>query len=233
MKKNYDYFKICFVSISLSVIFSSCQTVLYTANQPNVPLFNGDNKQQIKAEGTYGTAGIETKIAYSPINHLGIIVNGSFLTANQKKQYFREIGIGGYGKLDKSIVYELYGGYGYGTSSDTAGLTGLFYSEFSRSSYGAFNRWFLQTNIGYVTKNFEGGFAMRFSNVKFTTLRDNYIPVTHSECTFFEPSIVGKIGSENLKFVTSMTFPIIMSGAPLFGFCTYTISMGIQGAVSF
>ena len=232
MNKNNVYFFTCLVTLAFAVIFSSCETVLYTANQPNVPLFNDNNKQQIKAEGSFGTAGIETRIAYSPVNHFGIIVNGSFLTNNQRKQYFREIGIGGYGKMNKTVVYEMYGGYGYGTSSDTAGLTG-FLSEFSRSSYGAYNRWFLQTNIGYISEIFEGGFVMRFSNVKFTELRDSYILNSTSECTFFEPALVGKIGGENLKFVTSMTFPMRLSGTPQFGFNTYTITMGIQGAISF
>jgi hypothetical protein len=231
MNKNSFYILACALALVSAAIFSSCATVLYTANQPNVPLFNDNNKQQIKAEASFGTAGIETKLAYSPINHLGIMFNGSFLTNNERKQYFREIGIGGYGKMNKDFVYEVYGGYGYGTSSDTAGLIG--FSEFSRSSYGAYNRWFLQTNIGYISEYFEGGFVMRFSNVKFTELRDTYIPFTKSECTFFEPTMVGKIGGENIKFVTSMTFPMIISGTPLFGFNTYTISMGIQGSFSF
>lgn len=222
---------ICTLAFGMAIILSSCATVLYTANQPNVPLFNDNNKQQIKAEASFGTAGIESKLAYSPLNHLGIIFNGSFLTNNERKQYFREIGIGGYGKMNKYFVYEVYGGYGYGTSSDTAGLKG--FEEFSRSSYGAYNRWFLQTNIGYLSEYFEGGFVIRFSNVKFTELRDTYVPNTKSECSFFEPSLVGKIGGENIKFVTSMTFPMIVSGTPLFGFNTYTITMGIQGSFSF
>jgi hypothetical protein len=229
--KNNTYILACLVTLALAITISSCETVLYTANQPNVPLFNDNNKQQIKAEGSFGTAGLEGKLAYSPVNHFGIIINGSFLTNNQRKQYFREIGFGGYGKMNKTVVYEVYGGYGYGTSSDTAGLTG--FSEFSRRSYGAYNRWFLQTNIGYISETFEGGFAMRFSNVKFTELRDSYIPSTTSECTFFEPSLVGKIGGENLKFVTSITLPMRISGIPLFGYSTYTITMGIQGAISF
>jgi hypothetical protein len=226
-------FPLAFLSLIIFVLlFSSCQTVLYTANQPNVPLFDDNNKQQIKAEGSFGTAGLEGKLAYSPVNHMGIIVNGSFLTKNERKQYFREIGIGGYGKMNKSVIYEVYGGYGYGTSSDTAGITG-FPSDFSRSSYGAFNRWFLQTDIGYISENLEGALVIRISNVKFTELRDSYFPNVKSECTFFEPTLVGKVGGPNVKFVMSMTFPTIISGAPLFGYNTYTVSMGIQGAISF
>ncbi len=232
MKNCCSRFLNCLALLALSVTFSSCYTVLYTANQPNVPLFKSENKQQIKAEGSFGTAGVEGKIAYSPVNHLGLFFNGSFLTRNERKQYFREIGIGGYSNLDKSIAFEMYGGYGYGTSSDTAGLDGIF-SEFSRSSYGAFNRWFLQSNIGYVTNNVEGGMAFRISNVKFTCLKDSYIPFTTSECTFFEPTFVGKIGNENLKFFGSVTFPMRISGIPLFGYDTYTITMGVQGAISF
>ena len=213
-------------------VFSSCETVLYTTNQPNVPLFSDENKQQIKVEAAYGSAGIETKLAYSPVNHLGIIASGSFLTNDKRKQYLREIGIGGYGKLDKTFTYEIYGGYGFATSSDTAGLTGIF-SSLSRSSYGEFGRWFVQGNIGYVSENFEGGFALKISNVKFNVLRDNYISATTSEATFFEPVLVGKIGSENIKFVTSMTFPTRLNGTPLFGYDTFLITMGIQGAFSF
>lgn len=226
-------FPLAFFSLIIFVLlFSSCQTVLYTANQPNVPLFDDNKKQQIKAEGSFGTAGLEGKLAYSPVNHMGIIVNGSFLTKNERKQYFREIGIGGYGKINKSVVYEIYCGYGYGTSSDTAGLTG-FPSDFSRSSYGAFNRWFLQTDVGYISEILEGALVMRISNIKFTELRDSYFPNVKSECTFFEPTLVGKVGGQNVKFVMSMTFPTLISGAPLFGYNTYTISMGIQGAISF
>ena len=216
----------------IALTLSSCETVLYTANQPNVPLFDGSNKQQIKAEASYGTAGVEGKLAYSPINHLGVIINGSFLTKNQRKQYFREIGIGGYGLMNKTFVYEVYAGYGYGTSSDTAGIIG-FPSDFSRTSYGAFNRWFMQANFGYISPYFEGGIAMRFSNVKFTELRDNYFPNITNECTFFEPTLVGKVGGENVKFVMSMTFPTLMNGSPMFGFNTFVITMGIQGAISF
>jgi hypothetical protein len=232
MRKINLYCLYVSVLVISALILSSCNTVLYTANQPNVPLFDDNNKQQVKAEASYGTAGFEGKLAYSPINHLGIILNGSFLTNNQRKQYFREIGIGGYGKMNKSVVYEIYGGYGYGTSSDTAGLIG-FPSDLSRTSYGAFNRWFMQANIGYVSPYFEGALSMRFCNVKFTELRDNFFPNTTSECTFFEPSLVGKVGGDNVKFVMSMTFPTLMNGTPLFGYNTYVISMGIQGAISF
>jgi hypothetical protein len=224
--------QVSIVSLIFTMVFTSCETVLYTANQPNVPLFTDNNKQQIKAEGSFGNAGIETKLAYSPVNHIGIIVNGSFLTSNERKQYFREVGVGGYGKMNKNVVYEVYGGYGFGTSSDTAGLSG-FLSGFSRSSYGEYGRWFLQGNVGYVSEYFEGGFAMRFSNVKFNVLRDSYLSSTTSECTFFEPTLVGKVGGENVKFVMSMTFPTIMNGAPLFGFNTFVVTKGIQGAISF
>jgi hypothetical protein len=91
----------------------------------------------------------------------------------------------------------------------------------------------MQADFGYISPYFEGGISMRFCNVKFTELRDNYFPNVTNECTFFEPSIVGKVGGENVKFVMSMTFPTIMNGAPLFGYNTYVITMGIQGAISF
>ncbi len=214
-----------------SVVFlSSCNTVLYTANQPNTPLFDDNNKHQIKAEAGYGTAGIEFKAAYSPVNHFGIIVNGSFLTSKTRKQYFREAGIGYYGKFNKSFVYEVYGGFGFGTSSDSTSFNANILN-LGMTSYGEFSRWFLQGNAGYISENFEGGLAFRFSNVVFDVIYNNNITGTNSRAWFFEPTFFGKIGSKNVKLVMSMTFPVYMSGTSAFGFNTYVVMMGIQGSL--
>lgn len=213
-----------------AVLFSSCYTVLYTANQPNAPLFDDNNKHQIKAEAGYGSGGIELKAAYSPVNHFGIIVNGSFLTSKARKQYFREAGIGYYGKFNKSVVYEVYAGYGSGTSSDsTTFLVNNF--DFGMTSYGEFKRWFLQGNAGYISEYFEGGFAFRFSNVIFDVIYNNNVTGKNCSAWFFEPTFFGKIGGENVKLVMSMTFPVYMSGTSGFGFSTYVVSMGLQGSM--
>lgn len=231
MKKCNLQLVLLLMILPVVVLFSSCNTVLYTANQTNTPLFDDNGKHQIKAEAGYGSAGIELKAAYSPINHLGIIVNGSFLTSKARKQYFREVGIGYYGKFNKSFVYEVYGGYGFGTSSDSTSYLVNNY-DFGMTSYGEFNRWFLQGNAGYISENFEGGFAFRFSNVIFDVIYNNKVSGNNSSAWFFEPTFFGKIGSENVKLVMSMTFPVYMSGTSAFGFSTYVVSMGLQGALN-
>lgn len=219
-----------FLLILSLTVFTSCKTILYTANTPSIPLFT--NKNQIKAEVGYGVSGIEPKISYSPIKHLSILGNGSFLSNKERKQYFREFGVGGYGTLDNNFVFEFYTGYGTGTSSDTAGLI-LNTSTFSRTSYGEYERFFIQGNMGYYSENFEGGIALRFSNLNYYHLRDNFLPVTDSRAWFFEPSIAGKVGSKNIKFIFSMTFPTLIGNPPLFGYDTFIISAGIQGMLDF
>lgn len=218
------------ILMPIAVLLASCNTVLYTANQPNTPLFDDNNKHQIKAEAGYGNAGIEVKAAYSPINHFGIIVSGSFLTSKTRKQYFREAGVGYYGKFNKSFVYEIYGGYGFGTSSDSNSFNANTFN-LNLTSYGEFSRWFLQGNAGFVSESFEGGLAFRFSNVVFDVIYNNNVTGTNRSAWFFEPTFFGKIGSENVKLVMSMTFPVHMSGTAGFGFNTYVVTMGLQGSL--
>lgn len=232
MKNYYNRFFVFSIFLLLTVLLQSCSTVLYNANQPSTPLFKDIKKQQVKAEAGFSTAGLEVKAFYSPFNHLGIILNGSFLKSNSRKQYFREAGAGYYGNFNDSFVYEVYTGYGFATSSDSSSLY-VDNINLGETSYGEFNRWFLQGNAGFVSENFEGGIAIRFSNVVFNVLYKNDKYLQNVSSMFLEPSVFGKVGSKNVKLVFAITLPIPVGQSSVFGYATYNISAGIQGALDF
>ncbi|MBT8229977.1 MAG: hypothetical protein KJO50_06930 [Bacteroidia bacterium] len=189
---------------------NSCRTV-YTPNMHNVPLF----KEKDEFRGTFGFN--DFQLAYSPISHLGLMMNAQYHNGGSysepfedgsARKYLIEGGIGYYRNFERSGVFELYGGGGYG---------GVSFDHSSDSEFSAYNsklsRFFIQPSIGFTSEFFDLSFSMRF-------IRLNYFDHDISEYepgsafdedydlrelndhiyTFLEPGITLRVGWNQVKF---------------------------------
>ena len=104
----------------LVAVLSSCSSV-YMPNTPNTPMLT--NKGELYSGGHINFKGNASfTSAYAVTDHIGILLNGSFMNQNREKKAFRnnilEAG-GGYfttfGEKNQRVL-EIYGGLGRGSS---------------------------------------------------------------------------------------------------------------------
>ena len=145
------------VLIALTVIISSCSPV-YFPNMVNSPLFT--DKAEFTATTAIGNTGYNAQMAYAPINHFGLIANGSINSVSYPKFYTYDVGAGYFGKLPEEInsTYEFYLGEGKGQTQNVQG--NLFADPLEDATY---THLFAQSGIGFENRYFAGGIAIRLS----------------------------------------------------------------------
>ncbi len=208
--------------IFFSTLFASCQTTSFLPQTQNVPLFTRDSQLRVSTAFTYRS--IELQGAYSPINHFGIILN----TQANSHYFMPEIGVGGYYSLNKKIITEIYGGYGYGKLkfNDTVKSNDVFHNSPSIKYYDVdlkANKYFLQPAFG-IKFNDKIDLALSFKICywdfsKYSYLYRRYEHITenpNSPITLqytdsvnvsmgnqfsFEPAITFKVGGKYAKFM--------------------------------
>jgi len=157
------------------IYFSSCQTQ-YIPVFPNTPLFNNKNEGQI--EWNISGNGFHGKLAYSPLKHLGLQVNGQLYDyISQKPNSFHayiEPVIGIYHEYS-IFVMELYAGYGFGKTDFNSTLNP------NDHTFTKYNNMFVQYNLGYKTKKLNI-YALsvklcdlNYSGIKYNTLETSLI----------------------------------------------------------
>ncbi len=109
------------MGISLSSCFSPG---VYVQKSTNTPAFEGENEFKVSTTSTFR----ELNMAYTPVNHLGIIANGIYRSSDgdevtfsdkayplNQKYYLGELGLGYYTNWnDNKFFFETYGGVGFG-----------------------------------------------------------------------------------------------------------------------
>ncbi len=223
MKKVRGIF---FLILVLYIVLQSCAPA-YVPNTMNTPLF--ENKNEFKATINGGFNGGDAQFAYTPINHLGIMLNGSFMNNNDSNSYHRhtfgEFGVGYYNAFGIGR-FEVYGGYGLGS------VDSYFKNElFNSKAQATYHRIFIQPSIGISSDFADFSFTPRFVLVNMhlnsTTLEGFN---TGRLDPFFEPAITARFGYKYVKFFMQfgLSVPLIDKNEYIYDYEPFILAFGIH-----
>lgn len=180
----------------LFLLFASCSEKAFVPASQNVPIFTG--KKQWRIDQVIGDGSFDVGVAYSPINHLGTMLN--FQTT--LKGYSIEPGVGGFVYF-KPLVLELYGGYAYVNKQHE-----YMWEELTRVNMKA-NRYFVQPSIGFHFNDFVdcaiSAKASYWAFTKYEHLQDGYYQyaslasINNMRSLTIEPVFTLKAGTETFK----------------------------------
>ena len=110
----------CFlIFISLIIIISGCAPS-YLPNVINTPLLN--NKNEFQGAVNVGASGFDPQFSYALTDHIGLMMNGCFSnsdpsikSSSYNKHQFYEFGAGYFTRDKNNLLFEVYGGAGFGT----------------------------------------------------------------------------------------------------------------------
>ena len=190
----------------IASILSSCAPS-YIPNKINAPLLTSIG--EFKGSISTGTSGVDPQVAYALSNHLGLMINGSFASSNDtseayEKHQFVEIGAGYFANMGSpQFFYEIYGGMGYG-KLESKEKNNLFNSRAKTNN----TRLFVQSTIGYVSKNIECGVSNRFVAANLNESS------SEKTCVFYEPALTCKLGFRLLKAVFQFGVSLPLTNVP-------------------
>ena len=199
--------------VRLACVLALCQScrTAYTPNALNVPLLQEQGEIKLMVSPTNYQA------AYAVTDKIGIMANGRVATSANStsvngtatdsfdaKNTVFEAGIGFYGRTQRNLTYEVYGGGGitqvgfHGTGSSTG-------KNYDVSGM----KFFVQPNIGFTSRGFDIAFSTRLSGLQFSTATGNYTAtelknneldqLASSMHLFLEPAITLRGGYKYVK----------------------------------
>jgi hypothetical protein len=175
---------LCFFILTLCLVGCADHMYLYTPNAVHAPLLQ--EKDEVRVNLMPG----DLQLAWSPVNHLGIMVNGQYMLRTRTKNSdgdvpfydthakgrMLEAGVGYYRRYARTRhsakVMEIYAGYGRGSYS-TIASDYFDISASPRPSYDNYiigtkmERFFIQPAFGVVDGRFDFSFAPRMSVLHF------------------------------------------------------------------
>jgi len=196
------YAKYPLMVLTIATLLSSCAS-LYIPNSVNTPLLTSKNEATISANT--GMNGWDFQAAYSPLNHLGIMLNASGAPILSKSNSYHghkyiEGGLGFNTSFGNSGVFEIYTGGGYGTSQSKSNITVNGDTKTDKVE-GVGARYFIQPSIGAKRNGFEHAFSLRGVYTEFHDVRyDNYTTLHTRFGTYIEPAYTIRFGGRNLLF---------------------------------
>ena len=208
----------------LSSSLTSCYHAYYAPNTTHAALLSRKGETKVNAMYSAGAdtefEGGELQVAHALTRNSALMLNfmavgRSDNTGSQTesgKGSYVELAYGGFKALDnrsKQWIGEVYGGIGRGGARNE-------YSAVDRSKVGI-TKFFLQPAIGFKSRHFEAALAPRLAlvnwKVKESVLSpDNAVAgdlaIIRANPTFFsfEPGILLRAGSENIKFQAGLSF---------------------------
>ena len=216
-----------------TVMLSSCSPYYYSPNKGNIPNIREKNDIRLDAglSGGFVMRGADVQLAYSPLNHLGIMVNGALstsinttsnnsITKRDSRSKYLEAGLGYFTKLEenKNWVFEVYAGAGKGDYK-------VFYTV-DQTARIYLDKYFIQPSLSFThpNKNIEFSIGSRFSGALhslgyFNLLdgmdRDEYylrnLQNTVNELSvYWEPTFRFSGGGKNVKAYVSYTPSVAM-----------------------
>lgn len=190
MRKKDSHLKMSILILFIIISIEYSCSPAYIPNVANVPMLTNKGESQI---GVYaGFSGLDVQYASAPANHIGIMLNSSFMNStsdpqkNYHKHIFAEGGIGYFNKNKGNLSYELYGGYGYG-------IIDIATTSFSQiiKTRATISRIFFQPSIGFSSKFFEISFTPRTVYVNSVS---DIVNSQVADLYFIEPILTMNLG---------------------------------------
>lgn len=241
----------------LAVTFCSCSHYYYVPNVQNVPLFR--EKNEYRFSGAYGlgteTSCMELQGAYSVTRNLGVMSNFMYAKGidnhedSWAKGTYLDAAIGYYKPLQKSGVFEIYGGVGGSTQHHQYRNKNFDSSNPADNNPSAgtsdvsFIKIFVQPSIGMTFNGFEFAFSTRFNRLTFNKT-GNHIDKLLNEhefdklnttaqtknFLFFEPALTIRGGWKYLKVQLQGATASYLNNEH-YHFDQYHISIGLNVAI--
>lgn len=214
--------QVALLSLLLTVIWSGCANY-YLPNSHQVPLLTkkGDARLAVTStaynseiEGPYGA---EFQGSYAATDKFGIVLNTTVAYSLGAEMYkYLDLG-GGYFKTNsmENIIFETYGGVGFGNSS----------RAFVDGSYNNTNfiKYYVQPSLGYRTKNFDLALSWRLASLNFTEMSNsgvldadnlNVIQAIQNNPSSFlsEPAVTVRLGFKPVKLQAQWGWSHSLSG---------------------
>lgn len=214
------------------LLFCACAPT-YIPNARHVPLISEQGQLNL---GAAVLPGLEVQSAYGISDQLAVMGNASFRSTssttneNYSRQNYGELAVGYFNNLETNLLFEVYGGYGFGASSsryDSNSSLGVSYND-----SGNYGKVFIQPNIGFSSQFLDLALSGRMAYVAFNNFETNRTLDNYStSAVFFEPALVTKLGYDPFKFVAmlGMNIPLDQPNsrfAP--NFPLFTVSLGMQ-----
>lgn len=179
-----------FLGLGFSQLLASC--VVYMPMQCAAPQIN-DRQQGEITGSSYLNGRVEIAGTYSPVRHLLVRATYSNLSDSPKDSIFYrgrqyDLGLGTYWQLTPRFLVGGLGGFGQ-ARSEAAYSNGGFFSQPVRYRFDAnYNKTFGEVyGIFQANRIFSCGAAYRVTQVNFTSLTDQQMPVDLRSMTRSEP----------------------------------------------
>lgn len=151
----------------------SCSLYNYTYIQTPVSVPDLAESGDLKVQGSVNPKGFYAEIAYSPIQHLGVLITAT--SAFDKEVKSADVGLGYY-FIKKDYLFSIYGGVGFGdlvNKGESKEWFGMDTKAWDNSSN--YNKLYLQASLGKnFGKFFRLSIAMRASYVMFNSYQYRY-----------------------------------------------------------
>ncbi|MCF0058861.1 hypothetical protein [Dyadobacter sp. CY356] len=216
-----------------TVMLCSCSPYYYSPNKGNIP--NIREKNDIRLDAGLGGGlvmrGADVQLAYAPLNHVGIMVNGAltssistkesaYVKRRESRSQYLEAALGYFTKLEENTnwVFEVYAGAGKGDYK-------VFYT-IDQTAQIHLDKYFIQPSLSFThpNKNLEFSIGSRFSGARhslgYSNLvdgmdRDEYylrnLQNTLNELSvYWEPTFRFSGGGKNVKGYVSYTPSVAM-----------------------
>lgn len=238
-----------------TLFFAACNSYYYRPSGINDPLFTGGGQLHACFAGTSETNDsdrsycTDLQLAYSPVNHLGILANYSTYAFRpydknvaKADAYLLEAAAGGYvvpGKGKRKLIADLYIGGGAGQLRSDVDMR--------------LRKFFVQPGIGVRGRIVDMVFNFRFSNIRYadlnvkghdlTYLNDHHLVDTTSgrnidngTYTFFEPGVTLRTGYKFVKaqFQAAFAAPVSVVSWHYNGLrFTFGLHLNLEDALEF
>jgi hypothetical protein len=204
----------------VTLILSSCAPA-YIPNVRNAPMLTNKNEVQVAAHA--GTSGFDPQFAYAVTNHLGVMVNASFMNAtsdstnNYHRHQFIEFGTGYYTSFAKRFKFETFAGGGFGK------LAAVYENNlWAARSNVEMTRFFIQPTIGVTSKVIDFGISTRLSLVNLKQ------ESASASGLMFEPAVTLKFGWDHIKIVAQAGVSGPLTKDVEFNYEPFLVSLGLQ-----
>jgi len=196
--KNNSTQIICSLAFAGLFFLSSCGTIYYAPNQPNLPMVK--DKGITKVNGSIGfgelSSAFDVNVFHSVSNSVGVMGNFSSMYLDGNELNSLDLGAGYFNAFDESSGFEIYSTVGYGKLKMTD--YNLFGPDYSSSS--PVYRFSIQPDIFYAGKHFEAGFGIRLHYFSFGNTPMDYDYAYNTTYNYSYSNAYEAVSKNNLMF---------------------------------